>query len=267
MNLADENENYYGPCSDIVNRVVRKVDVVVRNEGTIFLFTPLTPAAKQWIAANVQPNAQWFYIDSPRTSARNLSTSNGNPVCGTPTLIHVSSILAATLNALSLGCPPGHAVSSIAANRPNIPHRYATALVSAPGWHMCFNTSIPVNTAPVNTAPCGYRADVSCWYVHRAFMSGGSTTGTGSPALPRKDLIRGWVLRVCFLRAFSLFADLSSRYVPTFRQDKEAYRSAPASFLITRPLEVHPPSVLGTPTDSLHHSIAFLHHQEQRFAA
>jgi hypothetical protein len=56
----NENENYYGPCSDIVNRATRKVDVFVRCEGSIFLFTPVTPAAKQWICTNVQPDAQWF---------------------------------------------------------------------------------------------------------------------------------------------------------------------------------------------------------------
>jgi len=48
----------FGPTSDIVNKVYP--DVLVRNEGSVFLFTPLTPAAKNWIAANVQPNAQWF---------------------------------------------------------------------------------------------------------------------------------------------------------------------------------------------------------------
>ncbi len=35
-------------------------DVYVSCEGSIFLFTPLTPAAEQWIAENVQPDAQWF---------------------------------------------------------------------------------------------------------------------------------------------------------------------------------------------------------------
>lgn len=62
MNLEDDNDNYYGPCSDIVNRVTGKVDVgvLVRNEGSIYLFQPLTPRAKEWIAKNVQPDAQWF---------------------------------------------------------------------------------------------------------------------------------------------------------------------------------------------------------------
>jgi hypothetical protein len=35
-------------------------DVLVRNEGTIFIFCPLTAAAKEWIDENVQPDAQWF---------------------------------------------------------------------------------------------------------------------------------------------------------------------------------------------------------------
>ena len=35
-------------------------DVFVSYEGSIFLFTPLTAAAQQWIDENVQPDAQWF---------------------------------------------------------------------------------------------------------------------------------------------------------------------------------------------------------------
>jgi hypothetical protein len=52
------NDDWVGPTSDIVNKVYP--DVRVRNEGSLFLFCPLTPRAKQWICANVQPNAQWF---------------------------------------------------------------------------------------------------------------------------------------------------------------------------------------------------------------
>jgi hypothetical protein len=52
------NNDWFGPTSDIVNKV--PPDVLVRNEGTVFLFTPLTLAATNWICANVQPNAQWF---------------------------------------------------------------------------------------------------------------------------------------------------------------------------------------------------------------
>jgi hypothetical protein len=35
-------------------------DVLVRNEGTVFLFCPLTPLAKEWIDEHVQTDAQWF---------------------------------------------------------------------------------------------------------------------------------------------------------------------------------------------------------------
>ncbi len=36
-------------------------DVLVHNEGTIFLFNPLTARAKEWIEENVQTEAyQWF---------------------------------------------------------------------------------------------------------------------------------------------------------------------------------------------------------------
>ena len=35
-------------------------DVLVRNEGTVFLFCPLTPRAKEWIDEHVQSDAQWF---------------------------------------------------------------------------------------------------------------------------------------------------------------------------------------------------------------
>jgi hypothetical protein len=36
-------------------------DVLVANEGTVFTFCPLTPAAKEWVAENVQAEAyQWF---------------------------------------------------------------------------------------------------------------------------------------------------------------------------------------------------------------
>jgi hypothetical protein len=47
---------------DIVNRATGKVDVdvFVRCEGTIFLFTPITRRAKEWIDENVQPDARWL---------------------------------------------------------------------------------------------------------------------------------------------------------------------------------------------------------------
>lgn len=40
---------------------LKKLDVLVRNEGTVFVFCPLTPAAKQWIDENVESDSwQWF---------------------------------------------------------------------------------------------------------------------------------------------------------------------------------------------------------------
>jgi hypothetical protein len=35
-------------------------DVLVHNEGTIYLFCPLTNHAKTWIEEHVQPGARWF---------------------------------------------------------------------------------------------------------------------------------------------------------------------------------------------------------------
>jgi len=35
-------------------------DVLVQNEGTVFLFCPLTSRGKEWIDEHVQPDAQWF---------------------------------------------------------------------------------------------------------------------------------------------------------------------------------------------------------------
>jgi hypothetical protein len=35
-------------------------DVLVRNEGTLFLFCPLTSRAKGWIDEHVQSDAVWF---------------------------------------------------------------------------------------------------------------------------------------------------------------------------------------------------------------
>jgi hypothetical protein len=40
--------------------LIKTLDVLVRNEGTLFLFCPLTPPAKQWIADHVQTDATWF---------------------------------------------------------------------------------------------------------------------------------------------------------------------------------------------------------------
>ncbi len=35
-------------------------DILVHNEGTVFLFCPLTSRAKEWIHEHVQPDAMWF---------------------------------------------------------------------------------------------------------------------------------------------------------------------------------------------------------------
>ena len=56
--MGSSDNDWFGLTSDIVDKVLS--DILVRNEGTIFLFIPLTPAAKDWIAKNVQPSVQWF---------------------------------------------------------------------------------------------------------------------------------------------------------------------------------------------------------------
>jgi hypothetical protein len=43
-----------------MNSLVSTPDVLVHNEGTIFLFCPLTPRAKQWIGEHVQADAMCF---------------------------------------------------------------------------------------------------------------------------------------------------------------------------------------------------------------
>jgi hypothetical protein len=35
-------------------------DVLVHNQGTVFLFCPLSPQAKEWIDEHVQSGALWF---------------------------------------------------------------------------------------------------------------------------------------------------------------------------------------------------------------
>lgn len=47
-----------GPASHAVDDVLP--DIFVRCEGSLFLFEPLTNAAKQWIDENVQTDSQWF---------------------------------------------------------------------------------------------------------------------------------------------------------------------------------------------------------------
>jgi len=37
-----------------------KIDVVVRNEGSIFMFQPLTKTARAWIEENAADDGMWF---------------------------------------------------------------------------------------------------------------------------------------------------------------------------------------------------------------
>jgi hypothetical protein len=41
-------------------QAVRRIDFVVRDEGTIWLFTPLTPAALQFLSEHIQQDVQYF---------------------------------------------------------------------------------------------------------------------------------------------------------------------------------------------------------------
>jgi hypothetical protein len=41
-------------------QAVRRIDFVVRDEGTIWLFTPLTPAALRFLCEHIQEDAQYF---------------------------------------------------------------------------------------------------------------------------------------------------------------------------------------------------------------
>ncbi len=41
-------------------QAVRRIDFVVRDEGTIWLFTPLTPSALQFLSEHIQNDAQYF---------------------------------------------------------------------------------------------------------------------------------------------------------------------------------------------------------------
>jgi hypothetical protein len=43
-----------------VQAVRRSIDFVVRDEGTIWLFTPLTPAALQFLSDRIQEDVQYF---------------------------------------------------------------------------------------------------------------------------------------------------------------------------------------------------------------
>lgn len=44
----------------MVTTTTKAPDVLLANEGTVFTFCPLSPAAKQWVKENVQSDAQWF---------------------------------------------------------------------------------------------------------------------------------------------------------------------------------------------------------------
>jgi hypothetical protein len=41
-------------------QAVRRIDFIVRDEGTIWLFTPLTPAAFEFLADHIQSDAHYF---------------------------------------------------------------------------------------------------------------------------------------------------------------------------------------------------------------
>ena len=41
-------------------QAVRRIDFLVRDEGSIWLFTPLTPAASQFLSEHIQEDAQYF---------------------------------------------------------------------------------------------------------------------------------------------------------------------------------------------------------------
>jgi hypothetical protein len=59
-------QNFKGAHMNSVNKErqevqpVRRVDFVVRDEGTIWLFTPLTPAALRFLSEHIQDDAQYF---------------------------------------------------------------------------------------------------------------------------------------------------------------------------------------------------------------
>jgi len=42
------------------NKVTHAPDVLVANAGTVFVFSPLTARAKQWIDEHVEPDATWY---------------------------------------------------------------------------------------------------------------------------------------------------------------------------------------------------------------
>ena len=52
------SSEWLGPMTETVTELTP--DVLVRDAGTLFLFCPLTPKAKAFIAEYVQPDTQWF---------------------------------------------------------------------------------------------------------------------------------------------------------------------------------------------------------------
>ncbi len=69
-NESNDND-WFGPTSDIVNKIYP--DVIVRNEGSVFLFTPLTPALKTGSLQTSSPThngsvrRSWLSIGTPLT--------------------------------------------------------------------------------------------------------------------------------------------------------------------------------------------------------
>ena len=43
-----------------IGNMAKIADVLVRNEGSLFLFHPLSDAAKDWIKEHIPDDAQWF---------------------------------------------------------------------------------------------------------------------------------------------------------------------------------------------------------------
>jgi hypothetical protein len=61
--VSSDNDEWYGPTSEIVDEVLakRRPDVLIRSEGSVFVFTPITAKAKQWFDANVSAEDwQWL---------------------------------------------------------------------------------------------------------------------------------------------------------------------------------------------------------------
>ena len=56
-------------------------DVLVHNEGSLFLFCPLTSQAKEWIDENVQPDAQLVWECLGRRASFRLGSRAGHEGC------------------------------------------------------------------------------------------------------------------------------------------------------------------------------------------